>query len=97
MDDIEKVIKGLECCSMDLCKDGCCPYWRESKCTPFLAKDALELLKEQPQIVLCKESIKTQTDLMMEKGITFAEKVTDGNRTIGFARTGKSVKGHKTI
>ena len=48
MIDREKVIKGLEHCSEDGCKD--CPY--ESDCTmcdgfSILAKDALALLKEE--------------------------------------------------
>ena len=48
MNNREKVIKGLEHCSEDGCKD--CPY--ESDCTmcdgfSLLAKDALALLKER--------------------------------------------------
>lgn len=48
MIDMDKVIKGLEHCSEDGCKD--CPY--ETDCTTTigftdLAKDVLELLKEQ--------------------------------------------------
>ena len=50
MIDLEKVIKGLEHCSEDGCKD--CPY--DPDCTmcdgfTLLAKDTLELLKEQEQ------------------------------------------------
>ena len=48
MPDMEKVIKGLEHCSEDGCKG--CPYEQNCKmCDGFsdLAKDALELLKEQ--------------------------------------------------
>ncbi len=46
----EKVIKGLEHCSEDGCKD--CPY--DPDCTmcdgfTLLAKDTLELLKEQEE------------------------------------------------
>lgn len=49
--DREKVIKGLEHCSEDGCKD--CPY--ETDCTmcdgfSLLAKDALTLLKEQEAV-----------------------------------------------
>lgn len=51
MPDREKVIKGLEHCSEDGCKD--CPY--ETDCTmcdgfSLLAKDALTLLKEQEAV-----------------------------------------------
>ena len=47
MADIEKVIKGLECCSeKQNCKD--CPYFRfNASCQDDMNKDALELLKEQ--------------------------------------------------
>ena len=50
MPDVEKVIKGLECC-----QDGCvsdCPYWTSpfgsaSICRSDMEKDALTLLKAQ--------------------------------------------------
>ena len=53
MNDIDKVIKGLECCSKcsgDYCRK--CPYTDENEgsapvCTVHLAADALALLKEQ--------------------------------------------------
>ena len=54
--DIEKVIKALE-----QCRDGkhsCdgCPYnIKSARCIFLLHSDALELLKEQPQIVRCKD------------------------------------------
>ena len=57
MADIEKVIKGLEvCANCDrgfFCGD--CPYEStdEKECIEFLTRDALELLKSQPQIVRC--------------------------------------------
>lgn len=54
MADIEKVIKGLECCSQGALCSGNCPYDTDNddyieKCTAELAKDALELLKEQQE------------------------------------------------
>lgn len=47
MIDIEKVIKGLECCAY---KENCdeCPYIRgNAMCLSYKDKDALELLKKQ--------------------------------------------------
>ena len=50
MIDREKVLKGLDCCS-DLARCEECPYDQHAlfiaECTSALAKDALELLKEQ--------------------------------------------------
>ena len=57
MADHDKVLKGLECCTadderFDLCK--ACPYrampGAKSNCLQ-LEKDALELLKEQDEII----------------------------------------------
>lgn len=45
---MEKVSKGLECCKKtdgSDCKN--CPYTDEIDCVEFMARDALELLKEQ--------------------------------------------------
>ena len=57
MADIEKVIKGLEHCSFP-CKESChdCPYYPNgvSGCAQ-LAKDALELLKENRKWIPVKE------------------------------------------
>lgn len=54
MIDREKVIKGLECCADGDCKGHECPYhhnlpedWNKFDCNTELARDALELLKEQ--------------------------------------------------
>lgn len=54
MPDREKVIKGLECChTIGHCRD--CPYVgkifdrRYGSCILYLAKNALDLLKEQPE------------------------------------------------
>ena len=58
MTDKEKVIKGYECCLRinGGCKD--CPYWdktKSNKCERKLKRDAIAVLKEQPQIVRCKD------------------------------------------
>ena len=45
MADIEKVIKGLECCTGLGCHHGC--KYLKNGCTQFLRMDALELLKKQ--------------------------------------------------
>lgn len=55
---LEKVIKGLEICYRppSKCKD--CPYHDlldEQSCNDVLCLDALTLLKEQPEIVRCKD------------------------------------------
>ena len=64
MTDIEKVIKGLEHCmreSDNLYDDPCngCPYYVEKQpsriCSGELQKDCYDLLKEQPQLVRCKD------------------------------------------
>ena len=55
MADLDKTIKGLECCSIAICpqildygkSDKGCPYHAEENCVELLAKDALELLKEK--------------------------------------------------
>ena len=51
MTKLEKVVKGLECCSTNRCKGQKCPYhqepeeWRDLDCNAELALDALELLE----------------------------------------------------
>jgi len=51
MADLNKVLKGLECCSNvggKHCYEGKCPYASMSDpCREQLAKDAMELLKSQ--------------------------------------------------
>ena len=48
MIDIEKVIKGLECCIKSGC--GGCPYFKDNpSCQDDKDKEALELLKEQKE------------------------------------------------
>ena len=53
MAELEKVIKGLECCTGLGCHHGC--KYLKNGCTQFLKMDALELLKEQTKIVRCKD------------------------------------------
>ena len=63
MADIEKVIKGLEYCIADEYCDEC-PYTDdcfEIDDKPYgekLLRDVLELLKEQPKIVRCKDCLR---------------------------------------
>ena len=51
MPDMEKVVKGLQCCSGTGDCVNSCPYGDVTsfmfECTSLLAQDALELLKEQ--------------------------------------------------
>ena len=47
MTKLEKVLKGLDQCSIS-CID--CPYFDSEECTDLLRKDALELLKEQQKL-----------------------------------------------
>lgn len=64
MNDREKVIKGLECCSRVswLCPTVACPYYgkgHEFGCSFQLKRDAFELLKEQErQIIELKEKLR---------------------------------------
>lgn len=63
MTDREKVIKWLECCGNydeHLNHIGCtekCPYYANELCCDPVApfQDALKLLKEQPELVRCKD------------------------------------------
>ena len=58
MVDIEKVIKGLECCIKSGC--GGCPYFKDNpSCQDDKDKEALELLKELKKIVRCKDCRKS--------------------------------------
>ena len=63
MIDREKVIKGLEHC-MIMCEgvphNPChgCEYLGSYDCADRLKADALALLKEQPEIVRCKDCVK---------------------------------------
>ena len=58
MTDNEKIIKGIDCCSSPA---GCgyCPYFQtddlNADCLHHLFRDVKKLLKEQPQIVRCKD------------------------------------------
>jgi len=46
MADLDKVLKGLECCANSYCAGSDCPYFAEKDCD-ILKMDALELLKAQ--------------------------------------------------
>lgn len=67
MADLEKVIKGLECCNNDKCD--ICPYYRScdendlDTCRATLHRDALVLLKAQEPRVLTLEEIKKRKEL----------------------------------
>jgi len=63
MDDREKVIKGLKCCSeiKEKCDD--CPYSGVLRCMMVLKRDALELLKAQgPRVMTLEEVLNTDPD-----------------------------------
>ena len=50
MDDAEKAVKGLKCCSpheVGHCKD--CPYHDEFDCTARMSQDALDLIESQQE------------------------------------------------
>lgn len=53
MPDLEKVIRGLECCMDSDCFPNTCPYYPEMQnCGEILKRHALELLKAQQPHVL---------------------------------------------
>lgn len=60
----EKILNGLRCHAG--CEQGfdcdTCDYIGHSDCSEILAKDALNLLKEQPEIVRCKDCWKREFD-----------------------------------
>lgn len=81
MAELEKTIKGLECCTYDLpldnkvhksdiCKN--CPYYNPetSHClnTDYLMKDALELLKDQKNLIdgLIEDQLKKDEEQQAE-------------------------------
>lgn len=61
MADREKVIASLKACAREdvtvLCGDAGCPYWDEDNCTGKMARDAMELLKEQEPRVLTWDEV----------------------------------------
>ena len=78
MDKREKVMKGLECCSIGLyCPDEECPYEKDKEekqenCIALLARDALEVLKAQEPRLL------TEREIMDAKNIdVYLEETTD--------------------
>lgn len=51
MTDRERTIRGLECCSvLRKCAQQSCPYIDDYTCTTSLARDALNLLREQDTV-----------------------------------------------
>ena len=65
MIDREKVIKGLECCADGDCKEQECPYhhnlpedWNKFDCNTELARDALELFKDQVPKILTLDEVR---------------------------------------
>lgn len=76
MADIEKVIKGLECCRIDEnrhinCAD--CPYYTDDDkgqmwCSNEINNDAIELLKEQ------KEKIEKYEEFIYMYGLDLSER-----------------------
>lgn len=54
MPDREKVEMGLTICTSTEPCNGC-PYLTERNCSLAMVNDALALLKEQPEIVRCKD------------------------------------------
>lgn len=55
MSDREKVLIGLKCLVTEdgICDE--CPYNERGFCVENIASDALVLLKEQPEIIHCKD------------------------------------------
>lgn len=74
MNNREKVIKALECCSSESGRDTCpadCPYAKDFSCqgTFKLMQDALELLKAQPE-----PQAVTLADMLVIRARTFLDK-----------------------
>lgn len=51
----EDVINSLEICLYPPSKCENCSYYEDEECNDDLCRDALELLKKQPEIVHCKD------------------------------------------
>jgi len=62
MPDLEKVIKGLECCIKGDCRENACPYALDNACRKSLAIDALSLLKAQEPRVMDADEIVLSAD-----------------------------------
>lgn len=71
MPDVEKVIKGLECCKIPFtkCHNGGCPYFENDGCKARLKGDALALLKAQEPRVMTLEEL----DRLREDDAVFVE------------------------
>ena len=76
MIDIEKVKKGLECCSNTgegRCESSECPYWIDSICCiDEMQSDALALLKEQEALLHEYEKL-SQVCFKIEKYLRIAD------------------------
>jgi len=88
MADIEKVVKGIECCMRVVCPiNNDCPYYRTSDskrtCREHLVADALELLKEQQGKILMMNMVygsdcKVVGELVRCKDCKFGEACKNG-------------------
>lgn len=61
MVDREKVIKGFTRCQIDA-SCAFCPYSSSNTCITVLHKDVLEVMKEQPEIIRCKDCMYYDND-----------------------------------
>ena len=73
MADMEKVIKGLECCTGLGCHHGC--KYLKNGCTQFLKMDALELLKEQEQLKIALSEGQKQVQGLLSSGRELEETI----------------------
>ena len=68
MSEIDKVIEGLEHCMSAYTTCTGCPY-EGTTCTTTLSADVLALLKEQPNVVRCKDcKRRLECDYWIENG-----------------------------
>lgn len=68
MEDLEKVIKGLNCHINHDCRDNSCPYAINDACASDLFLDAIEMLKEYKEL---KEKERTPCDDCQEFSCDF--------------------------
>lgn len=107
MIDVDKVIKGLECCTRDIrsqddnpCNG--CPYDvnyqnNDSTCTLDLKKDALALLKAQEPRLLGLDEIKMLGLMWHESHNGFVQPVICQNYEYGVDRSVEFIMVHGTI
>lgn len=67
MVDREKVLRGLECLATDAVPCTECPYCNQGFCPSAVARDAIELLKEQEPRVLTWDEVKQAEVCWMEQ------------------------------